>query len=152
MGTCCSKEGGKGRWKIDYFQKRDRIKMWMESVSSMEVFELRSPPKLVRTHAVADISALPGAKSQTSMNSTLSYSSSCIFFDAREYADSGDDDEESRSEDDDTIFHEAITSKNQTPVGGLLAQGRRRELPMAITSWNIVSSSSDLDSSSSLST
>ena len=112
MGTCCSKEGGKGRWKIDYFQKRDRIKIWVESVSSiqpnMEVLELRSTPELVRTHAVADISALPGAKSQTSMNSTLSYSSSCIFFDAREYADSGDDDEESRSEDDDTIFHEVI--------------------------------------------
>ena len=95
MGTCCSKEGGKGGWKIDYFQKRDRIKMWVESVSSMqpnmEVLELRSPPELVRTHAVADISALPGAKSQTSMDSTLSYSSSCIFFDARDYVDSGDD-------------------------------------------------------------
>ena len=151
MGTCCSKEGGKGRWKIDYFQKRDRIKMWMESVSSMqpnmEVFELRSPPKLVRTHAVADISALPGAKSQTSLNSTLSYSSSCIFFDARDYVDSGDDDEESRSEDDDTIFHEAIASKNQAPVGGLLAQGntgRRRELPVIKTEvegvnvWNLL--------------
>ena len=76
MGTCCSKEGGKGGWKIDYLQKRDRIKMWVESVSSMqpnmEELELRSPPELVRTHAVADISALPGAMSQTSMNSTLS--------------------------------------------------------------------------------
>merc|ERR1711954_292342 len=111
---------------------------------NMEVFELRSPPKLVRTHAVGDMSALPGAKSQTSMNSTLSYSSSCIFFDARKYVDSGDDDEESRSEDDDTIFHEAIASKNQAPVGGLLAQGRRRELPVIKTKvegvnvWNLL--------------
>ena len=151
MGTCCSKEGGKGRWKIDYFQKRDRIKIWVESVSSMqpnmEVLELRSTPELVRTHAVADITALPGAKSQTSMNSTLSYSSSCIFFDAQEYVDSGDDDEESISEDDDTIFQESIVSKNQAPVGGLLAQGdtgRRRELPMIKTKvegvnvWNLL--------------
>ena len=125
MGTCWSKEGGKDGWKIDYLQKRDRIKMWMESVSSMqpnmEVFELRSPPELVRTHAVADISALPGAMSQTSLISMLSNSSSCIFFDARDYVDSGDDDEESISEDDDTIFQESIVSKNQAPVGGLLA-------------------------------
>ena len=125
--------------------------MWVESVSSMqpnmEVLELRSTPELVRTHAVADITALPGAKSQTSMNSTLSYSSSCIFFDAQEYVDSGDDDEESISEDDDTIFQESIVSKNQAPVGGLLAQGdtgRRRELPMIKTEaegvnvWNLI--------------
>ena len=142
MGTCCSKEGRKDGWKIDYLQKRDRIKMWMESVSSMqpnmEVFEHKSTPEqggteLVRTHAVADISALPGAMSQTSLNSTLSNSSSCIFFDARDYVDSGD--EESIS-DDDTIFHEAITSKDQTPVGGLLVQGnteRRGKLPVIKT-------------------
>ena len=58
MGNCWSKEEG----KMDFLQKRDRIKMWVESVSQpdMEVIELRSTPeqwgtKLVRTHAVSDI-------------------------------------------------------------------------------------------------
>merc|ERR1711874_119370 len=82
--------------------------------------------RLARIHAESDISELPAAPAmpETStlprgMNGTLSYSSSCMseFFDAREYADSGEDtedeedelsDEESRSEteEDDAMFQE----------------------------------------------
>ena len=120
MGNCWSKEGG----KVTYSQKRDRIKMWVESQSNME--EIRSNPertKLVRIKGMSDISVLSPAlaMSKTSLNSSMSISS-CVFFDAVEYADS--DDEES------AVFQEAVT--NQSPVGGLLAQGgtgRRRELP-----------------------
>jgi len=178
----------------DYLQKRDHIKMLVESDSkgssmqpNMAVLAslrqaLRSTQeqntmlrnKLARIHAESDISELPAAPAmpETStlprgMNGTLSYSSSCMseFFDAREYADSGEDtdeeeeelsDEESRSEteEDDAIFQEAETSRNQSPVvgdPGLLAQGdtgtltgRRRELPVPKTEtegvnlWNLL--------------
>ena len=107
--------------------------MWVESVSQpdMEVIELRSTPeqwgtKLVRTHAVSDISVLSPALTM-SKTSLCSISSSIIFFDAREYFDS--EDEESAY--DDAIFHETVI--DQTPV---LAHGdteRRRELPVIKT-------------------
>ena len=91
---------------MDFLQKRDRVKMWVESLPDMEVIELRSTPeqwgtKLVRTHAVSDISVLSPALTM-SKTSLCSISSSCIFFDALEYADSGDD--------DDTIIQQAVTS------------------------------------------
>ena len=103
MGNCWPKR------KVSYFQKRDRIKMWVESVSHPGMEVIRSTPeqwgtKLVRTHAVSDISVLSPALAM-SKTSLLSISSSCIFFDALEYADSGDD--------GDAIFQEAVTS--QTP-------------------------------------
>ena len=133
MGNCWSKEGG----KVTYSQKRDRIKMWVESQSNME--EIRSTPEqgetnLVRIPAVSNLSTL--YLSRTSLNSSMSISS-CVFFDALDHTDS--DDEES------AIFQEAVT--NQSPVGGLLAQGgtgRRRELPTIKTEtegvnlWNLL--------------
>lgn len=132
--------------------------------------------RLARIHAESDISELPAAPvlPETAtlprgMNGTLSYSSSCMseFFDAREYADSEEDteeeeevtDEESRSEteDDDTMFQEAVTSRAQSPTVGetvipsLLPPGdtgtltgRRRELPVpkpeteGINLWNLL--------------
>ena len=89
MGNCWSKEGG----KVTYSQKRDRIKMWVESQSNME--EIRSNPertKLVRIKGMSDISVLSPAlaMSKTSLNSSMSISS-CVFFDARDYADSDDE-------------------------------------------------------------
>ena len=133
MGNCWSKEGG----KVTYSQKRDRIKMWVDSQSNME--EIRSYPertKLVRTNAVSNLSVLSPAltMSRTSLNSSMSISSSC-FFTAREYSDS--DDEESAY--DDAIFQEVVP--------GLLVQGdtrRRRELPAIKTEtegvnlWNLL--------------
>ena len=88
MGNCWPK------WKVGYSQKKDRIKKWVESVSQphMEMLELRSiqePERtnLVRINAMSDISVLSPAlaMSKTSLNSSV------IFFDAREYADSGDE-------------------------------------------------------------
>ena len=95
MGNCWSKEGG----KVTYSQKRDRIKMWVDSQPNME--EIRSNPertKLVRIKGMSDISVLSPAlaMSKTSLNSSMSISS-CVFFDARDYADS--DDEESAYDD-----------------------------------------------------
>ena len=104
MGNCWPKR------KVDYSQKKDRVKMWVESLPNMEVIELRSTPeqwgtKLVRTHAVSDISVLSPALTM-SKTSLCSISSSVIFFDAKEYLDSGDDDEESAY--DDGIFQEVV--------------------------------------------
>ena len=83
--------------------------MWVESVSQPNMEVLRSNPErtnMVRINAVSDISALPGAMSRTSLNSSMSISS-YLFFDARDYADS--DDEESAY--DDVIFQEAVTNQ-----------------------------------------
>ena len=128
MGNCWSKEGG----KVTYSQKRDRIKMWVESQSNVE--EIRSNPertKLVRIKGMSDISVLSPAlaMSKTSLNSSV------IFFDAKEYLDSGDEE----STYDDAIFQEVVP--------GLLVQGdtrRRRELPTIKTEtegvnlWNLL--------------
>ena len=89
MGNCWPKR------KVDYSQKKDRVKMWVESLPNMEVIELRSTPeqwgtKLVRTHAVSDISVLSPALTM-SKTSLCSISSSVIFFDARENFDSEDE-------------------------------------------------------------
>ena len=119
MGNCWPKR------KVD---KKDRIKKWVESLPNMEVPE---PTNLVRINAMSDISKLSPALS-ISKTSLCSISSSVIFFDAREYLDSEDD--------DDAIFHETVI--NQTPV---LAHGdteRRRELPVIKTEkidlWNLL--------------
>eukprot|EP00090_Calanus_glacialis_P045445 TRINITY_DN8436_c0_g1_i1.p1 TRINITY_DN8436_c0_g1~~TRINITY_DN8436_c0_g1_i1.p1 ORF type:complete len:909 (+),score=338.09 TRINITY_DN8436_c0_g1_i1:70-2796(+) len=179
----------------DYLQKRDHIKMLVESDSkgssmqpNMAVLaslrqSLRTAQeqnhvlrtRLARIHAESDVSELPAVPTMPDtatlprgMNGTLSYSSSCMseFFDAREYANSGEDteeeeasDEESRSEteEDDAMFQEAVTSRNQSPTGGDLIQpsvlaqgdtgtltGRRRELPVPKTEtegvnlWNLL--------------
>ena len=117
MGNCWPKR------KVD---KKDRIKKWVESLPNMEVPE---PTNLVRINAMSDISKLSPAMS---ISKACSISSSVIFFDAREYFDSEDD--------DDAIFHETVI--NQTPV---LADGdteRRRELPVIKTEkidlWNLL--------------
>ena len=119
---------------MDYLQKRERIKMWVESVSQPNMEELRSiqeqgETNLVRIPAVSNLSALSPA---LTISRTTSISSSVIFFDAREYFDSEDD--------GDAIFHETVI--NQTPV---LAHGdteRRRELPVIKTEkidlWNLL--------------
>eukprot|EP00092_Neocalanus_flemingeri_P036873 GFUD01040135.1.p1 GENE.GFUD01040135.1~~GFUD01040135.1.p1 ORF type:complete len:906 (+),score=267.46 GFUD01040135.1:72-2789(+) len=180
----------------DYLQKRDHIKLLVESDSkgssmqpNMAVMaslrqSLRTAQeqnhvlrtRLARIHAESDVSELPAVPSvpDTStlprgMNQTLSYSSSCMseFFDAREYAASGEDtededeegsDEESRSEtEEDTMFQEAVTSKDQSPAEGDLVPtgglalggtgtltGRRRDLPVPKTEtegvnlWNLL--------------
>ena len=82
---------------MDYSQKKDRIKKWVESLPNMEVSE---PTNLVRINAMSDISSLSPA---LAISKTLlcSISSSVIFFDAREYFDSEDDE----SAHDDAIFH-----------------------------------------------
>jgi len=189
-------QGDLANIRKDYLQKRDHIKMLVESDSkgssmqpNMAVLAslrqaLRSTQeqnqvlrtRLARINAESDISEMPAAPAmpETStlprgMNGTLSYSSSCMseFFDAREYADSEDtddeeeelSDEESRSEteEDDAMFQEAVTSRDQSPVEGdlvktgLLSQGdtgtltgRRRELPVPKTDtegvnlWNLL--------------
>jgi len=177
----------------DYLQKRDHIKLLLESDSkgssmqpNMAVLaslrqSLRAAQeqnhtlrtRLARIHAESDVSELPAVPSVSDtatlprgMNGTLSYSSSCMseFFDAREYADSGEDtdeesDEESRSEteEDDTMFQEAETSRTHSPAGGEIVAvgpgqvgssgtltGRRRELPVPKTEtegvnlWNLL--------------
>merc|ERR1719193_1025506 len=86
--------------------------------------------KLFRIHAESDFGELPllNAPPESTLtrglNGSLSFSSSCIseFFDAREYADSGEDTDddlsdsdisdtaESGTEEDDTIFMEANTN------------------------------------------
>ena len=111
MGNCWPKR------KVDYSQKRDRIKMWVESLPNMEVQE---PTNLVRINAMPYISVLspPLAMSKTSL---CSISSSVIFFDAREYLDSGDDDD-AESAYDDAIFQEVVGDRAQWDTG------RRREL------------------------
>ena len=130
MGNCWPKR------RVTYSQKKDRIKMWVESVeSNMEVsIQEQVETNLVRIPAVSNLSTL--YLSRTSLNSSMSISS-CVFFDALDHTDS--DDEES------AIFQEAVT--NQSPVGGLLAQGgtgRRRELPTIKTEtegvnlWNLL--------------
>merc|ERR1712218_270013 len=105
MGNCWSGKDGR---KMDYLQKRDRFKMWVDSVSQPNMEELRSiqeqgETNLVRTHAVSNLSALSPA---LTISRTTSISSSVIFFDAREYFDSEDD--------GDVIFQEAVSS--QAPV------------------------------------
>ena len=117
---------------MDYLQKRERIKMWVESVSQPNMEELRSiqeSTNLVRTHAVSNLSALSPA---LTISRTSLVSSSVIFFDAREYFDSEDD--------DDTIIQEAVTS--QAPVLAHGDTGRRRELPVIKTEkidlWNLL--------------
>jgi len=180
----------------DYLQKRDHIKLLVESDSkgssmqpSMAVLaslrqSLRTAQeqnqvlrtRLARIHAESDVSEMPAVPSMPDtagtlprgMNKTLSYSSSCMseFFDAREYADSGEDtedeegsDEESRSEteEDDCMFQEAVASRDHSPTEGDLAQpggltqggtgtltGRRRDLPVPKTEtegvnlWNLL--------------
>ena len=127
MGNCWSKEGG----KVTYSQKRDRIKMWVESQSNVE--EIRSNPertKLVRIKGMSDISVLSPAlaMSKTSLNSSV------IFFDAKEYLDSGDEE----SAYDDTIFQEVVGDRAQWDTE------RRRELPVIKTEpegvnlWNLL--------------
>lgn len=129
MGNCWPKQ------KVGYLQKRDRIKMWVESVSqsNMEVLELRSiqePERtnLVRINAMSDISVLSPAlaMSKTSLNSSV------IFFDAREYADNGDEE----SAYDDAIFQEVVGDRAQWDTE------RRRELPVIKTEpvnlWNLL--------------
>ena len=90
--------------------------------------------RLARIHAESDIGDLPATPAPDSsaaslprgMDHSLSYSSSCIseFFDAREYADSGEDTDddlsdsdisdtaESGTEEDDTLFLEANTASS----------------------------------------
>ena len=105
MGNCWPKR------KVDYSQKRDRIKMWVESVSQPNMEELRSiqeqgETNLVRIPAVSNLSALSPA---LTISRTTSISSSVIFFDAREYFDS--EDEESAY--DDAIFQEVVGDRAQ---------------------------------------
>jgi len=107
----------------DYLQKRDHIKMLVESDSkgssmqpNMAVLaslrqSLRTTQeqnqvlrtRLARIHAESDVSELPAVPTMPDtatlprgMNGTLSYSSSCMseFFDAREYAGSAEDTDE----------------------------------------------------------
>ena len=133
MGNCWSGKDGR---KVDYSQKKDRIKKWVESVSQPNMEELRSiqeqgETNLVRTHAVSNLSALSPA---LTISRTSSYSSSVIFFDAREYFDS--EDEESAY--DDAIFQEVVGDRAQWDTG------RRRELPVIKTEtegvnlWNLL--------------
>ena len=109
---------------MDYLQKRDRIKKWVESLPNMEVPSIQEPTNLVRINAMQDKSVLspPLAMSKTSL---CSISSSVIFFDAREYIDSWDDDEECAY--DDAIFQEVVGDRAQWDTG------RRRELPVIKT-------------------
>ena len=122
MGNCWPKR------KVDYSQKKDRIKKWVESLPNMEVPE---PTNLVRINAMSDISKLSPA---LSISKTCSISSSVIFFDAREYFDS--EDEESAY--DDAIFQEVVGDRAQWDTG------RRRELPVIKTEtegvnlWNLL--------------
>ena len=117
MGNCWPKR------KVDYSQKRDRIKMWVESLPNMEVPE---PTNLVRINAMPDISVLSPALSKTSLCSI----SSVIFFDAREYIDSGDEE---------SAYDDALEV-----VGDVWDTGRRRELPVIKTEtegvnlWNLL--------------
>ena len=133
MGNCWSGKDGR---KVDYSQKKDRIKKWVESVSQPNMEELRSiqeqgETNLVRTHAVSNLSALSPA---LTISRTTSISSSVIFFDAREYFDS--EDEESAY--DDAIFQEVVGDRAQWDTG------RRRELPVIKTEtegvnlWNLL--------------
>ena len=121
MGNCWPKR------KVD---KKDRIKKWVESLPNMEVPE---PTNLVRINAMSDISKLSPALS-ISKTSLCSISSSVIFFDAREYFDS--EDEESAY--DDAIFQEVVGDRAQWDTG------RRRELPVIKTGpegvnlWNLL--------------
>ena len=132
MGNCWPK------WKVGYSQKKDRIKKWVESVSQphMEMLELRSiqePERsnLVRINAMPDISVLSPALA-ISKTSLCSISSSVMFFDAREYLDSGDEE----SAYDDTIFQEVVGDRAQWDTE------RRRELPVIKTEpvnlWNLL--------------
>ena len=110
--------------------------MWVESVSQPNMEELRSiqeqgETNLVRIPAVSNLSALSPA---LTISRTSSYSSSVIFFDAREYFDSDDD--------GDAIFQEAVSS--QAPVLAHGDTGRRRELlviktgPEGVNLWNLL--------------
>ena len=110
--------------------------MWVESVSQPNMEELRSiqeqgETNLVRIPAVSNLSALSPA---LTISRTSSYSSSVIFFDAREYFDS--EDEESAY--DDAIFQEVVGDRAQWDTG------RRRELPVIKTEpegvnlWNLL--------------
>ena len=172
-----------------YNKQRDHIKMLLENESKTNslqpqvglVVSLRQSlnsilqqntvlrNKLARIHAESDTGEMPTLNAPQDstltrgMNGSLSYSSSCIseFFDAREYADSGeetDDDlsdsdisdtAESGTEEDDNMFQEASAS-TITPedaketVGTMTMTGRRRTLPVPKTDtegvnlWNLL--------------
>ena len=180
----------------DFRQKRDHIRQLLESESkgsslqpSMAVMaslrqSLRQTQeqnahlktRLARIHAESDVSEVPAVQpvveAQTlsrGMNNTLSYSSSCMseFFDARDYFQGEDTEEEEElddcesdgSEEEEATFQEAASSRGNSPVEGGSegpatsppAQssvdtftGRRRELPVTITEmegvnlWNLL--------------
>ena len=125
--------------------------------------------KLARIHAESDLGDIPtmsmpqDSTLTRGINGSLSYSSSCIseFFDAREYADSGeetDDDisdsdlsdtAESGTEEDDNMFLEATAStitpdESQEKVCTMTMTGRRHTLPVPKTEtegvnlWNLL--------------
>jgi len=174
-----------------YRKQRDHIKMILENESKTNslqaqvglVASLRQSlnttlqqntvlrNKLARIHAeseLGDIAAPTAPQDSTltrGMNGSLSYSSSCIseFFDAREYADSGEDSDddgmsdsdvsdtaESGTEEDDTMFLEATAStisseeESRDSVGQMALTGRRRTLPVPKTEtegvnlWNLL--------------
>merc|ERR1711888_582056 len=97
----------------------------------MEVPSIQESTNLVRINVMPDISVLSPALSKTSL---CSISSPVIFFDAREYFDS--EDEESAY--DDAIFQEVVGDRAQCDTG------RRRELPVIKTEtegvnlWNLL--------------
>jgi hypothetical protein len=131
--------------------------------------------RLARIHAESDLAELPvvgavpdAASLPRGINPSLSYSSSCMseFFDAREYAASEPDSEEeeeeeegsedsspeTETEEDNSMFLEAVTSQvgsaPQSPaperVGDRTLTGRRRQLPVPQTEtegvnlWNLL--------------
>ena len=174
-----------------YRKQRDHIKIMLENESKTNslqpqvglVASLRQSlnttlqqntvlrNKLARIHAESEMGDLPppsvppDSTLTRGLNGSLSYSSSCIseFFDAREYADSGedsDDDEmsdsdvsdtaESGTEEDEAQFLEATAStvsseeESRDSVGQMALTGRRRTLPVPITEtegvnlWNLL--------------
>ena len=174
-----------------YTKQRDHIKMLLETeskTSSLQpqvglVASLRQSlnttlqqntqlkNKLSRIHAESEMGDIPtlNAPSDSTltrgMNGSLSYSSSCIseFFDAREYADSGEETDdglsdsdisdaaESGTEEDDNMFLEAtslstavIAEDSQEKTGTMALTGRRRTLPVPKTEtegvnlWNLL--------------
>ena len=172
-----------------YNKQRDHIKMLLETeskTSSLQpqvglVASLRQSlnttlqqntqlkNKLARIHAESEtgdiptLNAPPDSTLTRGLNGSLSYSSSCIseFFDAREYADSGEetddglsdsdisDTAESGTEEDDNMFIEAtstavIQEDSQEKAGTMALTGRRRTLPVPKTEtegvnlWNLL--------------
>ena len=181
----------------EYLSKRDHLRQLVESDSKGSSLQMQPNmatlaalrqalrasqeqnqmlrTRLARIHAESDVSELPvmmgvpeTATMQRGMNSTLSYSTSCMseFFDAREYVNSDEDTEEEEVDDcesiasksdteDEQTFHEADTDKsplaNDTNTPPALAPGivdtftgRRRELPVPLTEmegvnlWNLL--------------